>query len=117
MKVHFFSNLDKRLAPVYELSVYRIIQELTNNAVKHSGADNYSIQLLDHQDSLLLTVEDNGKGWDMSNPDLMTKGIGLRNIKGRVKALGGTLIFDTQPGKGLSTIIEFPHTSNEYEKP
>ena len=117
MGIHFYSNLEKRLAPEYELSIYRIIQELTNNAIKHSDAENLSIQLLDHQDSLVLIVEDNGKGWDMNDPDLMMTGIGLRNIKGRVKALGGSLIFDTQPGKGLSTIIEFPRNSNEYEKP
>ena len=111
MKTNFFTNLEKRLNPEYELSVYRIVQELTSNAIKHSDAESFSIQLLDHQESLLLTVEDNGKGWDMVKPDIFMTGIGLRNIRGRVKGLGGTLVFDTQPGKGLCTIIEFPHNT------
>ena len=109
MKTQFYTNLEKRLDPEYELSIYRIVQELANNAIKHSGADNFIVQLMDHPESLLLTVEDNGKGWDMANPEIFISGIGLLNIRGRVKALGGNLVFDTQPGKGLNTIIEFPY--------
>jgi signal transduction histidine kinase len=109
MKTNFYSNLKKRLDPDYELSLYRIVQEFANNAIKHSGADDFSVQLVDHPESLLLIVEDNGKGWDMNNPEIIMKGIGLRNIKGRVTALNGTIVFDTQPGKGLCAILEFPH--------
>jgi signal transduction histidine kinase len=113
LKANFITNLEERLPPLYESSIYRIVQELISNAIKHSGADTVNVQLLNHSESLILIVEDNGKGWDMADSSILKTGIGLRNIKGRVKAMAGTLVLDTQPGKGLCAIIELPFNHNQ----
>ncbi len=89
-----------------EIIVYRIIQELINNTVKHAGATEIIVQLLAHNGKLNITVEDNGKGFDVHTLD-MAKGFGWRNIKNRVEHLKGTLQVTSTPGKGTGVTFEF----------
>jgi two-component system, NarL family, sensor kinase len=87
--------------------VYRIVQELVNNMVKHSEASHGLVQLTKSENTLLIDVEDNGKGMD---PDKTKKGdgIGWKNIMSRVEYLKGKLSIDTGSGKGTSIHIEVP---------
>lgn len=71
-----------------ETAIYRIIQELTNNIVKHADATEALVQINNHGNKLAITVEDNGKGFDTKG---LEKGIGLQNIKSRVNFLKGSL--------------------------
>lgn len=91
-----------------ELLIYRIIQELIQNIIKHSGANHAVIQLMLHQDNLSIMVEDNGKGFDTLAP---VNGAGLDNIKKRVEALQGYLSVSSTPDRGTTVHIEF-----EFEK-
>jgi len=88
-----------------KLSTYRIIQELIHNIVKHSGAKNVLIQLEISEEMLLVTVEDDGVGFDFDEK-LSSKGIGISNILSRISYLGGEISFDTTPGKGTSVNFE-----------
>lgn len=96
-----------QLAPNKELTIYRVIQELLNNIIKHARATDVLVQLAITTDMLTITVEDNGVGF---NPDRVdhTKGIGLGNITSRVNYLEGQLSIDSLPGKGTSVYIEIP---------
>ncbi|MEO0469001.1 MAG: tetratricopeptide repeat protein [Bacteroidota bacterium] len=85
-------------------SLYRIMQELLSNTVRHAQATAVDIQLILHQDRLNLMYEDNGKGFDLSR-QVDSKGVGLRNIKARVQDIGGELHFSSQPGQGSSVSI------------
>ena len=87
--------------------IYRIIQEITNNTIRHASASKILIQLMQHEKSLHLLVEDNGKGFDI-NEVVSNKGMGLKSIDSRVKYLGGTINFDTAPGLGTAVNIEIP---------
>lgn len=88
-----------------ELALYRSCQEMLNNCMKYAKAKNVSIQLVDHEDSVVLMVEDNGIGMTKSaNPTSH----GLNNIKTRAEALGGTFSTESKPGKGLLAYIEIP---------
>lgn len=88
-----------------ELALYRSCQEMLNNCMKYAEAKNVSIQLVDHEDSVVLMVEDNGIGMTKSsNPTSH----GLNNIKTRAEALGGTFSTESKPGKGLLAYIEIP---------
>lgn len=88
-----------------ELNLFRIAQELIHNSLKHSGAEKISLQLLKHTDSLILMVEDNGNGFsDKKKKEYY--GIGLRNIKTRVKALGGVFTIDSVPKIGVTASVE-----------
>jgi signal transduction histidine kinase len=99
-------GMENRLPEAQEVIVYRIIQELVNNTIKHSQASQVLIQLLQDGDRVHLTVEDNGRGFDTA---LLEKapGIGWLNIKSRVDYLGGTLNLRAQTGQGTAVEIEF----------
>ncbi len=104
-KGHFL-ELEKQTS----LNIYRIIQELINNVVRHSEARNCFVQLIEHEETILLTVEDDGIGINdfstLSNNK--RKGIGFRNLRSRVQILEGTIHIDTAENKGLLTTIEIP---------
>ncbi len=87
------------------ITIYRIIQELLNNILKHAGASAALVQLIYQDHKLMITVEDDGRGFDTSTVDLST-GIGLSNIKSRVNYLGGILDIQSTPGKGSTFNIE-----------
>jgi signal transduction histidine kinase len=105
LEFHLYGSLP-RLDPDFELSVYRIIQELTTNIVKHAEADHVIIQLNYQEGLLILTVEDNGKGLSPTLTDSQ-KGMGLLNISSRVKAFNGQIELESSPGNGTTVHIEF----------
>jgi two-component system, NarL family, sensor kinase len=88
-----------------EVILYRIIQELSNNAIKHATAKIIFIQLNKHEQGLTLTVEDDGKGFDANKT---TKGDGLQNVQSRVDYLKGTMEINSKLGEGSSFTIEIP---------
>lgn len=79
----------KRYNDAMENKLYGIAQELCNNVLKHSNADNASIKLNETDTDLLMTVADNGKGFEES--DIKAGGVGLHQIKARVNSIGGNL--------------------------
>jgi len=87
--------------------IYRIIQETTNNAVKHAKANKLFIQLLEHENNLHITVEDDGQGFDINNI-LSKKGMGLKNIDSRINYLSGKINYDSSPNHGTTVNIEIP---------
>lgn len=89
-----------------EVHLYRIIQEIISNAIKHSGADHISIQVTKHEKELNVIVEDDGKGFDLKQVKKDQKGIGLLNLESRVKHLGGELVIDSKKGRGTAIIID-----------
>jgi two-component system, NarL family, sensor kinase len=101
-------GLTQPLEKSVEVILYRIIQELTNNVIKHADAKNIFIQLSENENMLNLTVEDDGKGFDASQLAII-KGTGLQNVQSRVDYLKGSLNIESEIGKGTSVIIEIPH--------
>ncbi|MEO5564977.1 MAG: sensor histidine kinase [Chitinophagaceae bacterium] len=96
------SGIDKSA----EIIIYRIIQELLNNTMKHAGATEAFVQLIKEDSRLSVVVEDNGKGFDA---DLLenNKGAGWTNIRSRVEYLRGRLDLHSEKGKGTLVNIEF----------
>lgn len=90
--------LSEELDEHIQLNIYRIIQELLSNAIRHSNADKILVQCLQNQDTFLITVEDNGKGFDPDN--VQSSGIGLVNLRNRVNYLKGEMHIDAAPGQG-----------------
>lgn len=87
------------------ISIYRIIQELVNNILKHADAKNALVQLTKNKNLILFDVEDDGNGFEHSKM-LLTKGIGWANIKSRLEYLNARFTLDSAPGKGSSIHIE-----------
>ena len=99
-------GMESRLEKTTEIIIYRIVQELLNNTMKHAAATEVFVQLIREGNRLNAIVEDNGKGFDaglMEN----NKGAGLANIRSRVDYLKGRLDIHTEPGKGTLVNIEF----------
>ncbi len=102
-KVNLFAHPEKELDSIkhdYQVTLFKIIQELMNNSIKHSNAHKIEIHLNMHQKNINLIFEDDGIGFQ---PKSLKNGIGLQNIKNRVHKLSGTLEIDS--GKGKGTII------------
>ncbi len=95
----------RKLHSTAEMFIYRIIQELVNNAVKHAEASQVIVQLSMSNNKTGITVEDNGKGFDKKILD-QVKGAGMANISYRVQYFNGTSDLVTSPGNGTSVNIE-----------
>lgn len=88
-----------------KVEIYRILQELISNVLKHAKADFTEIQLVADNESVTLIVEDRGKGF---NPALRIGGFGLQSIRSRVDGLGGELHIDAVPGRGTIVQVYIP---------
>ncbi|MFN8284876.1 MAG: sensor histidine kinase [Chitinophagales bacterium] len=88
-------------------TTYRIVQELTNNILKHAHATEVMVQLLAKEDKLNITVEDNGKGFDTKQLSAVN-GIGYKNIRSRIDFLKGKMDVQSKLNEGTSVYIEIP---------
>jgi two-component system NarL family sensor kinase len=98
-------GMTDRLEPETESILYRVIQEVVANIIKHARATELSLQLIRHEKELTILIEDNGVGFDTNRINDF-EGIGLKNIVSRVEFLNGTVHFDSTPGRGTSVVIE-----------
>ncbi|MBT1697099.1 tetratricopeptide repeat protein [Fulvivirgaceae bacterium PWU4] len=97
---------DEPIDQTTAITIYRIVQELISNTMKHAAAATAIVQLTKTNGQLSATIEDDGKGFDTSILK-QSKGIGWTNIQHRVDFLKGKLDVNSGPGKGTSVHIEF----------
>lgn len=99
-------NLDKleRLENRLELALYRILQELLNNTLKHAQASEVNINFKHDNRQLTIIYQDNGKGFDVET--LTKRGLGLKNIESRVNMIQGNLMYLPTAQKGVEVIID-----------
>lgn len=102
-----YFGLNERLENSLEITLFRIIQELVTNIIKHSGASEAMISLTQLEDSLSVIVEDNGIGFEF-DPLNSQSGMGLNNIERRVEKIEGSMAVDSTPGKGTTILIDIP---------
>lgn len=108
LKIEVVANgLDTRLENSLELSLFRIIQELVTNVLKHANATEATIYLTKHETTITIMVEDNGKGFNIKSIE-KTKGIGISTIEKRVENFGGKVIIESKINKGTAIIIDIP---------
>ncbi len=99
-----FYDSGEGLSQKTSLTIYRIFQELINNAVKHAMATEVLVQYLVEDDKISITVEDNGKGF-LEEERSKEGGMGLNNLKTRVAFLDGEIDFDSTPNEGTTVHI------------
>ena len=90
-----------------ELILYRIIQELSNNSIKHSQSKSIRLIATVKPKKLILEYRDNGIGFDKSKIFETSSGMGLRNIINRVEKIRGSIHFDTKKNQGIKVTISF----------
>jgi signal transduction histidine kinase len=101
------SEFENQLEQNTELILYRVINELVNNTIKHAAASCINIKLSNAHSSLQIYYDDNGKGFDLK--EALNKGeesMGLKNITSRVQSIGGNCEFDTKIGAGTRVRIQ-----------
>jgi signal transduction histidine kinase len=101
-----YSGFTERIGTQIELAMFRILQELISNVVKHSKANLLTVQLVKLQTHVVLNVSDNGIGFDVECSE--KNGIGLLNIASRIDAIKGHLHYESAPGKGTTVTIRTP---------
>ncbi len=105
------------IRPVLSLTVFRLVQEATNNIIKHSSAQNVTINLEFEDEELKLYIYDDGKGFDVEKlkvrNDDVSSGFGLYSMKERVELLGGNFSIGSALGKGTRLNITIPYIKEE----
>jgi len=104
-KTHFnctFSNVDVPMDKYVQLAVYRIVQELSLNIMKHADASLAHIDISIINDQIHIMAKDNGKGFERDN--FKTKGIGLKTIESKVKLLNGKITIASKPKETIIRI-------------
>lgn len=109
IRYSFSSNYEsKSLTPDFEINVFRIIQELVNNSIKHAGCSLISLDLVRKNKNLHLNYSDNGRGLKVSDQTGGKKGLGFSNIKSRTQVMGGKLSIETENHTGFICNIVIP---------
>jgi len=99
-------HIAANLSPDLTVSLFRVVQEALQNAVKYSGARTVRVHLQGGSEGLVLTVSDDGVGFDVDTA--WGKGLGLISIGERIEAIGGTLDIRSAPNAGTSLVINVP---------
>ncbi|MDY0199051.1 MAG: sensor histidine kinase, partial [Tenuifilaceae bacterium] len=102
---HFYGT-EKRVDEKLEVAVFRIVNELVNNALKHANASKINVQLVQEQDRISITVYDDGRGFDAKSIDMSRAG-GLNNVQSRVISFNGRIDILSSPEKGTEISVEF----------
>lgn len=104
-------DLSRRLSLNIEFALYRMIQELLHNVIRHARARKVWVNLDEQQDQVRISIKDNGIGFDLKELARRKEegGFGLVGIKERMKALGGKVEINSSKGKGTAILLEFKH--------
>jgi len=97
---------EERLPADVETALYRIVQEALTNVVKHAGADHVSIVVTRKPESVVVMIEDDGRGFDLAQSS--GDRLGLLGMRERVQLLDGSLVVEAAPGSGTTLIVELP---------
>ena len=89
------------------LAIYRIVQELVNNVVKHAHANKLLLQMIQSHNSIHMIIEDDGRGFSLQDEG---NGRGLANIQSRLDLLHGSIEFESEKNQGTTVTIEIPMT-------
>lgn len=95
-------------APAGEREVLRIAQEALANAIRHAEAERIELRMETRDERVVVTVADDGRGFDPAAPGLRSRRLGLTSMEERARALGGTLSVVSRPGEGTTVTLELP---------
>lgn len=100
---HYFGD-ETRLSEKLEIMIYRCIHELVSNAIKHAQSNHINVQLVQEEDRISFTVQDDGKGFDQEQ---VTEGMGLKNVRQRVAAFQGEVhVYSSEQGTEIHVELE-----------
>jgi signal transduction histidine kinase/Tfp pilus assembly protein PilF len=101
-------NIDAKLSKDTALHLYRIIQEVLNNMVKHAEAKTAFITVEANENAIKATIKDNGKGFEFSKASKKHHSLGMKTLMERAKIIKSKLHINTQPNKGTEVLLTIP---------
>ena len=110
MEIDFRSDVSSILPLAVGLSLFRVLQEALNNAIKHSGVKRIEVQLREESGEIHLIVSDSGRGFDVEAAK-QGKGLGLTSMRERVRLVNGTIVIDSKPMGGTTIHVRVPFGS------
>ncbi len=108
LPIKFICEQEMQLAQDKEINLYRIVQEITHNTLKHAKASMLIIKISVQDNRLFLMTADNGVGFDYFSKIRDNSGLGLRNLQSRTEVMGGEFTCISTPEKGTAYTIEIP---------
>ena len=103
-----FTSVEVTLPPEMQVNMYRVVQEIIQNTIKHARAKVLVIKIEKRPKLLIMQTRDDGIGFSYSEKAQQAKGVGLLSLQSRAELLGGQLMVDTEPGKGTMFEIQIP---------
>ena len=113
MEIQYDSLVERRAGETVEVNMFRIVQEIVHNTVKHSGAEKMRMQLIITRDQLRLATEDNGRGFDFEKLLNSSSGLGLKSLQSRAELLNGEMTVNSNKEKGTRYLFEIPLGAQE----
>jgi signal transduction histidine kinase len=101
-------RVEGRLPTDVETTAYRVVQESLTNVARHAGVKKATVRIRATADTLVLQVEDRGRGFDPSEVPAVPRSIGLSGMRERVELIGGLLTIESRPGAGTLVTAELP---------
>jgi signal transduction histidine kinase len=108
VKIQLFVVKEIQVPKEKEIHIFRMIQEIVHNTIKHSQAGNLQIGLSEEGGYLLCLTKDDGRGFDKEKAMVKAQGLGLRSLESRCEILNGVLTLESKPGAGTNYFIKIP---------
>lgn len=108
LTIQFIHKGNDDLSDEICVNLYRIIMEIMQNSIKHSGGSELILQLTIERKKIIFHSQDDGIGFDADVVNNSSDGLGLKNLKSRTEIMGGELMLDTAAGKGVHCYFEIP---------
>ena len=115
MEIDFKSDVSSVLPLAVGLSLFRVLQEALNNAIKHSGVKRIEMQLREDSSEIHLVISDLGRGFDVEAAS-QGKGLGLASMRERVRLVNGAISNDSKPMGGTTIHVRVPLDSEHAAK-
>jgi two-component system NarL family sensor kinase len=106
--IHFEYKENIQLNEDQQLQIYRTLQELIHNCIKHANATTIDVMITEERGELNLFYTDNGIGFDVERTNKVATGIGLRSLRNRTQILGGEMTVESKVGKGTAFLFRLP---------
>jgi len=110
LKINFIHSGIPELDKARSINIYRLVMEIIHNTLKHAKASQLNIEFKFESGRLILTTNDNGKGFDHETMKIQGTGLGLRSMLNRAEVMEGEMYVESKPGQGTKYIIEIPIT-------
>jgi signal transduction histidine kinase len=108
INIQLYLVKDIRVPKEKEIHIFRMLQEIIHNTIKHAEAKNLQIGLSEEDNSLLLLTKDDGKGFDIEKEKEQSHGLGLKSLESRCEILNGILSMESRPGFGTNYFVKIP---------